>query len=250
MGVDKMRNIKVNLQFDGSRYAGWQRLGDKDNTIQAKLEELLSKMTSEEINVIGCSRTDKGVHGKSLVCNFHTDSNMSIKEIEEYMNRYLPDDIVAYNVEEVAERFHARYNAKSKFYRYTIDNSKYQDVFTRKFTTHIPDYLNLEYMQEAANYLVGTFDFAAFTTTKSKKKDAIRTITSIKISREDNYIYIDYEGDGFLHNMIRIITGTLIRVGKKEINPKYVINILEAKDRSVAGPMADPKGLCLMEVFY
>ncbi|MDR7856801.1 tRNA pseudouridine(38-40) synthase TruA [Tissierella sp.] len=245
-----MRNIKMNLQFDGSRYAGWQRLGDKENTIQAKLEELLKKMTSEEINVIGCSRTDKGVHGKSLVCNFHTKSSMTIEEMEDYINRYLPDDIVAYDLEEVDERFHSRYNAKSKFYRYTIDNNKYQDVFTRKFTTHIADNLNLEYMQEAANYLVGTFDFAAFTTTKSKKKDAIRTITRINISRDGKYIYIDYEGDGFLHNMIRIITGTLIRVGKKEINPRYVINILEAKDRSIAGPMADPKGLCLIEVIY
>ena len=250
MGVDKMRNIKMYLQFDGSRYAGWQRLGDKDNTIQAKLEELLSKMASEEINVVGCSRTDKGVHAKSLVCNFFTNSNMTIKEIEDYINRYLPDDIVAFNLLEVEERFHSRYNAKSKFYRYTIDNNKYQDVFTRKFTTHIPEKLNLPAMQEAANMLVGNFDFAAFTTMKSKKKDAVRNILSIKISRENNYIYIDFEGDGFLHNMIRIITGTLVRVGKRELTPMDVKSILESKDRSISGPMMESKGLCLMEVRY
>lgn len=245
-----MKNIKIKLQFDGSRYAGWQRLKDKDNTIQGKLEELLRKMTSEEINVIGCSRTDRGVHAKSLVCNFHTNSKMTVNEIEEYINNYLPDDIVAYNLEEVHERFHSRYNAKSKYYRYTIDNNKYQDVFNRKFTSHIPNKLNLSLMQDAANMLVGTYDFSAFTTTKSKKKDAIRTIISIHIKKENNYIYIDFEGDGFLHNMIRIITGTLVRVGKKEITPIDVKNILESKDRSISGPMMEPKGLCLMDVRF
>lgn len=245
-----MKNIKMFLQFDGSRYAGWQRLGDKDNTIQGKLEELLSKMASEEINVIGCSRTDRGVHAKSLVCNFHTSSDMTVKDIGTYVNKYLPDDIVVFNLSEVEERFHSRYNAKSKFYRYTIDINRYQDVFTRKFTTHVPEKLNLSLMEEAANFLVGQFDFEAFTTMKSKKKDTVRTITSINISKENNYIYIDFEGDGFLHNMIRIITGTLVRVGKKEITPLDLKAILDSKDRSISGPMMDSKGLCLMEVKY
>lgn len=245
-----MRNISMKLEYDGSRYAGWQRLGDNDNTIQGKLEALLSKMTSEEINVIGCSRTDKGVHAKALVCNFFTNSTMKIDEMEEYINRYLPNDIVAYDLNEEHERFHSRYNAKSKLYRYTIDNNKYQNVFTRKFTSHVPEELNIDLMQEAANILIGTYDFAAFTTMKSKKKSTVRTIMDIKIYKENNYIYIDYEGDGFLHNMIRIITGTLIRVGKNEISPKDVKSILEAKDRSIAGPMAEAKGLCLMEVRY
>lgn len=245
-----MRNIRMQLQFDGSRYSGWQKLGDRDNTIQGKLEELLSKMASEAINIIGCSRTDKGVHAESLVCNFHTESVMTVREIEDYINRYLPDDIVAYNISEVEERFHSRHNAKSKFYRYTIDNNKYQDVFTRKFTTHIHERLNLPLMQEAANSLVGSFDFTAFTTTKSKKKDATRTITSITVSREGNFIYIDFEGDGFLHNMIRIITGTLVRAGKRDLTPIDVQSILESKDRSIAGPMLESKGLCLMEVRY
>lgn len=204
-----MRNIKIQLQFDGSRYSGWQRLGDNDNTIQGKLEELLRKMTSENINVIGCSRTDKGVHAQSLVCNFFINSTKSVEDIENYINRYLPDDIVAYNACEIDERFHSRYNAKSKLYRYTIDNNKYHNVFTRRYTTHIPDKIDLNLMQEAANMLVGTFDFAAFTTMKSKKKSSLRTIYSINIYEENNYIYIDYNGDGFLHNMIRIITGTL-----------------------------------------
>lgn len=245
-----MRNIKINLTFDGSRYSGWQRLGDDDNTIQGKLEELLSKMTDEKINVIGCSRTDKGVHAKALVCNFFTDSIMTISEIEDYINRYLPNDIVAYDLTEEDDRFHSRYNSKSKLYRYTIDNNKYQDVFTRRYTSHVPENLDLEVMQEAANCFIGTYDFAAFTTMKSKKKSTIKTIIGIQIIKEDNYIYIDYEGDGFLHNMIRIITGTLIRVGKRELSPMEVKNILEAKDRSIAGPMVEAKGLCLVEVRY
>ncbi|NLY44794.1 MAG: tRNA pseudouridine(38-40) synthase TruA [Tissierella sp.] len=245
-----MRNIRINLAFDGSRYSGWQRLGDDNNTIQGKLEELLSKMTGEKTNVIGCSRTDKGVHARPYVCNFFTESNMTIDEMEEYMNRYLPDDIVAYNLGEVDDRYHSRYNAKSKLYRYTIDNNKYQDVFTRRYTSHVAETLDLRLMQEAASYLIGNQDFAAFTTMKSKKKSTIKTIMDIKITEKDNYIYIDYEGDGFLHNMIRIITGTLIRVGKKELSPKDIKNILEAKDRSIAGPMIEAKGLCLLEVRY
>ncbi|WMM23994.1 tRNA pseudouridine(38-40) synthase TruA [Tissierella sp. MB52-C2] len=245
-----MRNIKMNLQFDGSRYQGWQRLGDNNNTIQGKLETLLQKMTEEEINIIGCSRTDKGVHAKALICNFFTNSCMTIEEMEEYINRYLPDDIVAYDFWEMDERFHSRYNALSKLYTYTIDNGKYQNVFKRKFTSHIPEALDLSLMEEAAKVLIGTFDFAAFTTMKSKKKSTTRTIIDINIIKENNYIYINFKGDGFLHNMIRIITGTLIRVGKGEISPKDVQFILGSKDRSIAGPMIESKGLCLMEVKY
>lgn len=245
-----MRNIRMFLSFDGSRYSGWQRLGDDDNTIQGKVEELLSKMTDEKINVIGSSRTDKGVHAEAYVCNFFTDSTMTISEMEDYINRYLPNDIVAYNLDVVDDRFHSRYNAKSKLYRYTIDNNKYQDVFTRRYTSHVPENLDIKLMQEAASYLIGTFDFAAFTTMKSKKKSTTKSIIDIRFTKENNYIYIDYEGDGFLHNMIRIITGTLIRVGKKELSPKDIESILEGKNRSIAGPMIEAKGLSLLKVRY
>lgn len=245
-----MKNIKITLQFDGSRYSGWQKLGNTDNTIQGKLESLLEKMTNEDISLIGSSRTDKGVHSKGFACNFHTESSMGSSEIEEYINRYLPDDIRAIEVTEEPERFHCQYNAKSKLYRYSIDNGKYQDVFTRKYTSHIPDPLDIERMQKAADLLVGSFDFAAYTNMKSKTKSTVRTILSINIKKEGNYIHIDYEGDGFLYNMIRIITGTLVRVGKKELEPQEVLDILAGKDRSVAGPMVEAKGLCLMEVRF
>lgn len=144
-----MKNIKITLQFDGSRYSGWQKLGNTDNTIQGKLESLLEKMTNEDISLIGSSRTDKGVHSKGFACNFHTESSMGSSEIEEYINRYLPDDIRAIEVTEEPERFHCQYNAKSKLYRYSIDNGKYQDVFTRKYTSHIPDPLDIEHRADA-----------------------------------------------------------------------------------------------------
>ena len=127
-----MKNIRMRVEFDGSRYLGWQRLGDSDNTIQAKLESILYKMTSQKVNIIGSSRTDRGVHSRGLICNFHLDTSMEVDQIENYINRYLPDDIVVHDLEEVEERFHSRYNAQSKSYRYTIDNGNYQDVLDRK----------------------------------------------------------------------------------------------------------------------
>ena len=245
-----MRNIKMSLQFDGTRYSGWQRLKDNDSTIQGKLEDLLSKMTDEKINVIGCSRTDKGVHAKSLICNFFTKSEMETEKMMSYINHYLPDDLALTYIDEAAERFHSRHNARSKVYTYTIDNGVHMDVFSRKFTSYVAGDIDVDLMQKAANYLIGTHDFDAFTTMKSKKKSCKRTIMDISVSKKSGFIYVTYEGDGFLHNMIRIITGTLLRVGKKEISPEDVAKILQGKDRSVAGPMAESRGLCLMQVEY
>ncbi len=245
-----MRNIKIALQYEGTRYLGWQRLKDEDNTIQGKVEDLLAKMTEEEVQLIGCSRTDKGVHSKSLIANFHTKSKMTLIEIQTYMNHYLPEDIRVTYIEEVDSRFHARHNAKTKVYRYTIDNNTFADVFTRKIAIHQPEELDIKLMEKAANYLIGAHDFEAFTTMKSKKKNCNRNIISINISKKNNYIYMEFEGDGFLHNMIRIITGTLIRAGKGELSPEDVANILKSKERSLSGPMADGKGLTLMQVNY
>lgn len=245
-----MKNIRMRVEFDGSRYLGWQRLGDSDNTIQAKLESILYKMTSQKVNIIGSSRTDRGVHSRGLICNFHLDTSMEVDQIEDYIDRYLPDDIVVHDLEEVEERFHSRYNAQSKSYRYTIDNGNYQDVFTRRYTSHEPSKLDISLMQEAGDLLIGRFDFSAYTTMKSKKKSKIRSLYKIEISKEGNYIYMDFNGEGFLHNMIRIIVGSLIRVGLEEIPPSLVGDILESKTRSLAGPMAEAKGLCLMKVDF
>ena len=143
-----MRNIKIALQYEGTRYLGWQRLKDQDNTIQGKLEDLLNKMTDEEVQVIGCSRTDKGVHAKSLIANFHTNSKMTLHEIQTYMNYYLPEDIRVTYIEEVDDKFHARHNAKIKVYRFTIDNNSFADVFTRKTAIHQPKQLDIKSMEK------------------------------------------------------------------------------------------------------
>lgn len=245
-----IKNIRMNIIYDGSRYLGWQRLGDSETTIQGKLEMVLERRFSKKINLIASSRTDKGVHSRGLVGNFHIDGDINLAEVEEYINRYLPEDIRVYNLEFVDQRFHSRFNAKSKIYRYRIDNSRYGDVFSRRYSYYIADELDLERMKAASSYLLGEHDFTSFTSMKSKKKSYIKNIYEISIEKSGDEILITYEGDGFLHNMIRIITGTLVRVGKKELEPEDLKKILEAKDRSKAGPMVDGRGLFLEEVKY
>lgn len=245
-----MRNIRLVIQYDGSRYKGWQRLGDCQMTIQGKLESVLSKMAEENIEVFGSGRTDAGVHAFNQVANFNTSCEMNTKEILDYCYRYLPDDIVVKKVEEACEKFHARYNVESKKYLYRIWNYKYHDPFIRKYITHIPETLNLVNMRKAATYLVGEHDFTSFTTSKSKKKSRVRKIFEFDIKKDDNVIEIMVEGSGFLHNMVRIMVGTLIEVGLGRMKPEEVSKILNKKDRSLAGPTAPAQGLFLYDVEY
>ncbi|RKD20869.1 tRNA pseudouridine38-40 synthase [Caminicella sporogenes DSM 14501] len=245
-----MRNIKLVIQYDGSRYRGWQRLGDTDNTIQAKIENVLSRMTGEQVEIIGSGRTDAGVHALNQVANFKTNSTMSTSEIQDYCYRYLPDDIVIKSVEEVDDRFHARYNVKGKKYLYRILNSKYHDPFIRKYITHVPEKLDLEAMKTAANYFIGEHDFTSFTTAKSKKKSRVKKVFDVEIFKDGDIIEILFYGKGFLHNMVRIMVGTLLEVGYGKMKPEYIKELLEKKDRSLAGPTAPPQGLFLYEVEY
>lgn len=245
-----MRNIKLIIQYDGARYKGWQKLSNTDMTIQAKLEAVLSKMIDSNIEVIGSGRTDVGVHALNQAANFKTNCDMSTEDILDYLNRYLPEDIVIKEVLEMDERFHARYNAISKKYIYKIWNGKYNDPFLRKYTLHVPQQLNIDKMKKAASYLIGEHDFSSFRSTRSQKKSSIRTIYKISIEKEGDLISIIIHGNGFLHNMVRIITGTLIEVGVDKIKPEYVNEILLKKDRTLAGPTAPAKGLFLLDVEY
>ncbi len=245
-----MRNIKMTIKYDGSRYKGFQRLKDNDMTIQGKIESVLSKMTEENIEIIGSGRTDMGVHAYGQVANFKTKCDLPIKKMKTYLYEYLPEDIVITSLEEVDERFHSRYNAKSKIYLYKIFNNEFHDPFLRKYTTHIPKQLNLDLMKEGSKYLVGEHDFTSFASSKSKKKSNVRTITSISIQENNGLIDIYVEGDGFLYNMVRIIVGALIDVGLKKISPKDIKTMLEAKDRSVSSDTAPGKGLYLYKVKY
>ena len=245
-----MRNIKLTIEYDGSRYKGFQRLQDNDMTIQSKIEAVVSKMVDEEIEITASGRTDMGVHAYGQVANFKTNSTISIGKIKTYLYEYLPEDIVVKKVEEVDERFHSRYNAKSKTYLYKIDNNEVHSPFTRKYMTHIPKKLDVSLMIEASKHLIGENDFTSFVSSKSKKKSNVRTISAITINENKNNIEIYIDGDGFLYNMVRIIVGTLIDVGHKKITPEEVQTILEAKQRTSASDTAPAKGLYLYKVEY
>jgi len=245
-----MRNLKIEIEYDGSRYKGWQTQKGNIATIQEKLESVLSKMTGEEIQVIGCGRTDTGVHAENYVANFTTNYEKTVEEMLDYLYEYLPEDIVVKAMKDTSERFHARYNVISKTYVYRINNNKYRNVFNKKYTCHIPEKLNVELMKKAAATLIGTHDFMSFTTLKNKSKATVRTINYINITENDGMIEMEFNGNGFLKNMVRIISGTLIEIGLGNKRVEDMKTILEAKKRSEAGPTAHAHGLTLKSVQY
>ena len=245
-----MSNYKMVLQYEGTRYQGWQRQESTGNTIQGKLEALLTKMCGEKVEIQGSGRTDAGVHALGQVANVHMETDKTSAEIMEYMNRYLPEDIGVISVEEVGERFHSRLNAKGKTYCYKIINSTVPHVFERRYAYVYPAQLNLEAMREAASHLVGTHDFASFTSAKKSKKSTVRTIDEIRIEVKGDRICIYYSGNGFLFHMVRILTGTLLEVGTGEKKPEDIIKILNNKKRECAGFLVPASGLTLLEVRY
>jgi tRNA pseudouridine38-40 synthase len=249
-----MRNLKLVIRYDGTRYRGWQRQREADprkpRTIQGKLEELLSRLTGERVALIGASRTDAGVHAEGQVANFHTTSPLPHNDLLACCARHLPEDIAVVSVEEVTPRFHARYLARRKRYAYRICTTPYPEVFRRRYTLHHPGHLDPEVMRAAAGLLIGEHDFRSFTSLKSKEKSTVRILRALNIEDQERGMVLFYEGDGFLYNMIRIITGTLLEVGHGRLKPQEVGRILEASDRSTAGPMAPALGLCLLEVLY
>ena len=244
-----MRNLRLDICYDGTRYRGWQRLSGKDDTIQGKLETTLSRILGEDIEISGSGRTDAGVHARGQVANFHCESTMKAEEILLKLRMYLPEDIGIYSCRDVSERFHARLNAKEKTYRYRIWNSKVPCVFERRFVAAMPEELNMEAMQQAARYLLGEHDFSAFCGNAKMKKSTVRYIRSIDIRRQGEEIVFDITGNGFLHNMVRILVGTLIEVGRGVRQPDSIPTLFGGK-RADAGFLAPAQGLCLMEVFY
>ncbi|KYG34112.1 tRNA pseudouridine(38-40) synthase TruA [Alkalihalobacillus trypoxylicola] len=241
-----MHNYKLTIQYDGSRYKGWQRLGNGENTIQAKIEQVLSLMAGEEIEIIGSGRTDAGVHALGQFANFKMGKNMTEKEILTYTNQYLPHDISIINVEQVSNRYHARYHTSEKTYLYKIWNTSYPNPFLRKYSSFIQEPLNVDAMKEAAVYFIGEHDFTAFSNAKSKKKSKVREIYSLEMVIEKELIEIYITGNGFLYNMVRKIVGTLIEVGLGNIEAKDIPAIIEAKERNQTGRMAEASGLYLM----
>ena len=243
-------NYKLVLQYDGTKLNGWQKQGNTDNTIQGKLEAILEKMYGEYVEIHGSGRTDAGVHALGQVANFHAPAKFSVQEIKAALNEYLSKDIRVLEVETVDERFHARLTAKGKTYEYRIDNGEVANVFQRKHTMREEIPLDLDAMRKAASYFVGTHDFKTFCANKKMKKSTVRTITSIVIEKQEGIVSIRYTGNGFLYNMVRILTGTLIEVGRRKCRPEEMQGIIEAMDRGVAGFTAPAQGLFLVEVNY
>ena len=244
-----MRNLRLDICYDGTRYRGWQRLPGKDDTIQGKIETALSRILEEPIEISGSGRTDAGVHARGQVANFHCSSVMTAPEILENLRRYLPEDIGIYSCRDVSERFHARLNAKEKTYCYRIWNSEAPCVFERRFVTVMPEKMDIAAMNQAARYLLGQHDFAAFCGNAKMKKSTVRYIRSITVEQMGEEIRIQVTGNGFLHNMVRIIVGTLVEVGRGDRSADSIPGLFAGK-RSEAGFLAPPQGLCLMEVYY
>lgn len=245
-----MRNFKMILQYEGTRYQGWQRQESTGNTIQGKLEVLLSKMCGQKTEVQGSGRTDAGVHARGQVANAQLKTDMSAEEIRDYMNRYLPEDIAVISVEEAEPRFHSRLLAKGKTYCYQVINSSVPRVFDRRYSFTVEEKLDTEAMKKAAAYLLGTHDFAAFTSAKKSKKSTVRTIEKIRIEKEEELLRFYFSGNGFLFHMVRILMGTLLEVGTGKRTPEEILEILESKNRSRAGALVPAQGLTLMEVRY
>ena len=244
-----MRNLRIDLCYDGSRYKGWQRLGNTDNTVQGKLEAALSRILGEPIEVSGSGRTDAGAHALGQVASFHCQNNMPCEEILSQLRRYLPEDVGIYSCREVSDRFHARLNARRKTYRYRIWCSEKPCVFERKFV-YVPEQQpDLKKMQKAAAHFLGEHDFSAFCANKKMKKSTIRRIDALTVERCGEELVITVTGDGFLYNMVRIMVGTLLEVGFGQRSVDSIPALFGGK-REDAGYLVPAHGLCLMEVEY
>ena len=252
-----MNNYKLLLQYDGTRYSGWQKQGNTDNTIQAKLETIARKLTGTPTDVNGSGRTDAGVHALGQVANFRSEKIFADTDyVRDYFNHALPMDIRVISAEEAPVRFHARLNAKEKHYRYVIDNAVVPNVFERRYAARIPaEYeprisYDMEKMRKAATYLMGEHDFKSFCDNRHMKKSTVRTIRDIRIANDNDRITLDFYGNGFLYHMVRILTGTLLEVGSGKRSAGDIPRILQSLDRREAGFTAPAQGLFLVEVKY
>ncbi len=283
------RNFKMKIRYDGTRFQGWESQPGVEMTIEGKIETVLRRMLEDEmgegaltsektslktlgkisgedaadnndntalinagmpVKVIASGRTDAGVHAIGQVANVHLDTNMTVADIQSYLNRYLPDDIAIEDLKDASERFHARYNALGKTYRYTCYYGDSKPVFDRKYVNVLDQEPDVRAMRQAAEYLIGTHDFKSFCANPRMRKSTVRCVDSIEIEKEGPYIRMYFHGNGFLQNMVRILSGTLLEVGFGRMTPERVGEVLEAKDRKLAGPTAKAQGLCLMEVDY
>ena len=244
-----MQNYKLTLNYDGSRYKGWQRQGNTDNTIQAKMESLLSRLLEQPVEIAASGRTDAGVHARMQVCSFRAETDMPVGVMLTEMRKFVPEDIGILSIEQASPRFHARLNCVRKSYVYQIWNADEPNVFERKYMYNYPENLDIDAMRRAAEQLIGEHDFSAFCT-KRMKKSAVRRLERIEITKQDNKIKVMLTGNCFLYNMVRIIVGTLLEVGSGQRTVDSVGEALRSLDRQQAGFTAPPHGLFLWSVEY
>ena len=253
------RNLLLTIEYDGSEFSGWQRQPER-RTVQGELERVLSKVCGVPVQINGTSRTDAGVHGLGQRASFKLKSGIPTDKIKLAANNILAGgknlaasvgDVRILNVEEMPSEFHARFDAKGKKYRYVIFNGDDQNIFRRKYCYQVQKPLDVEAMQKAAEHIVGTHDFACFQSAGGQERETtVRTVFGLDVFRNDQDVVIEISGDGFLYNMVRIITGTLVEVGLGRRNADDLVGIIESADRTKAGHKAPAEGLYLVEVYY
>ena len=244
-----MRNIKLTIEYDGKDFNGWQKQPTKLN-IQGTIEQAIKQITGEDVELNASGRTDAGVHALGQVANFKTNSQIPIEKFAIAINSKLKRSIVIKKAEEVDERFHSRLSCKKKTYRYIINNSPEGTAIYRNLETHIPQKLDLSQMKKAIKYFEGEHDFKAFKASGTSSKSSVRTIYKADIYQENEKIFIEITGNGFLYNMVRIIIGTLVEVGLGKIKPEKIIDIIQQGKRENAGKTFPPNGLYLLKVMY
>ena len=243
-----MRNIKITIQYNGKNYCGWQKQNNSPG-IQGTIEKAIFDITREEVKITGSGRTDAGVHALGQVANFKINSQIPVDRIPNALNAKLPKDISIVKAEEVDEDFHSRYSAKKKTYRYQVYNSLYRSPIYADISYPVKYDLDIDKMKKEAKSLIGTYDFKGFMSSGSSVTDTVRTIYNIEVSKSEDLIIIEIEGNGFLYNMVRIIAGTLVDIGRGRIAEK-MSTIIESKSRSMAGHTAPAHGLFLKKVDY
>ena len=244
-----MRNLKLTLEYDGTNYHGWQYQPGL-RTIQSVIEKALGKITGERVKTMVSGRTDAGVHALGQVVNFKTEGAIPTGSVRTALNGVLPGDIVVIKVEEVSDDFSARFSARNRHYRYTILNRDFPSAIYNRKAFFYPYLLDLAAMQKAGSFLVGSFDFSSFMASGSDVVNRVRTLKILQCWRQEDFIHFDVEANAFLYNMVRIIVGTLIDVGRGTMKPEKLSDILSARDRKAAGNTVPPHGLYLMRVDY
>lgn len=244
-----MRTILLNVEYEGTAYAGWQSQTN-GIAVQDVVESALAQILKQKVRIHSSGRTDAGVHARSMAAHFRTESNIPLSAFREGANRFLPRDVVIREVREMPENFHARYSAKGKWYRYTIYNGDMRSPLAERTAWHLRGDLDLDLIRSAAEFMVGKHDFQAFRTSGCVAKTSIRNIFRVDITADCELVYIDIKGSGFLRNMVRIMAGTLVEVGQGKRPVSDLPKLLQGEEGVICGPTAPAHGLCLQEVWY